>query len=211
MDEELHLNLDDEWANSLTHGIGLALSMVGFIFLITIPLINGHLWKILPFSIYGISLVSLYTASTLYHSFRTLSLKRLFRLLDHCAIYLLIAGSYTPFTLVAMQGTWGWALFGVIWSLALIGIIFKIFFVGRFKLISTGIYLVMGWMILVALEPLLNSISYDAFLWIIAGGLFYTVGVIFFLLDHIRFYHAIWHLFVMGGSLCHYLAILFHI
>jgi hemolysin III len=131
--------------------------------------------------------------------------------LDHCAIYLLIAGSYTPFTLLLLKESWGWALFNIVWVLAGVGILFKIFFTHRFKILSTLIYLMMGWMVVVAAEPLMSRLPYEGLCWLIMGGLFYTIGVIFFVLDSRRFFHAIWHLFVMGGSVCHYFAILFYL
>lgn len=203
--------LGDEWANSLTHGIGLLLSVIGLVMLVMIPLQEGDHWKLMNFAVYGGSLVLLYTASTLYHAARRPFLKKLFRTLDHCAIYLLIAGSYTPFTLLLLKESWGWALFNIVWSLAGIGIIFKIFFTYRFKILSTLIYLVMGWMVVVAAEPLMSRLPYEGLFWLIMGGLCYTIGVIFFALDSRRFFHAIWHLFVMGGSACHYFAILFYL
>ncbi|CUI16369.1 Hemolysin III [Candidatus Protochlamydia naegleriophila] len=205
------LRLNDEWANSLTHGIGFILSLIGFFFLIAVPLENGDYWKLLNFTIYGSSLVLLYLASTLYHFFKKPHLKKLFRKVDHCAIYLLIAGSYTPFTMIPLHGFWGWLLFGLVWGMACLGVIFKAFFIHRFKKISTWIYLGMGWLVIIAIEPLINSVSQEGLYWLFAGGLSYSCGVIFYALDKKRFFHAIWHLFVMGGSLCHYLAIMFHL
>lgn len=201
----------DEWANTVTHGIGFILSIIGLFFLVRIPYVEGNYWKLFAFTVYGTSLIALYLTSTLYHSTDNIHLKNLFRLLDHCAIYLLIAGSYTPFTLITLQGIWGWALFGSIWTLALTGIVFKIFFIHRFEYLSTAIYLIMGWLVVIAIEPLVNSLSTDGIYWVVAGGLSYTAGVVFFLLDKRPFFHAIWHLFVMGGSTCHYLAIYLHV
>jgi hemolysin III len=205
------LLLGDEWANSLTHGIGLVLSLIGLILLILTPFQEGNHWKLLNFAVYGVSLVLLYAASTLYHAVRRPALKRLLRTVDHCAIYLLIAGSYTPFTMLLLQGVWGWTLFGIIWSLAFLGIIFKIFFIHRFQILSTSIYLLMGWLVVIAAEPFIDRFHYAGLCWVVAGGLCYTFGVIFYAFDKRRFYHAIWHLFVLSGSICHYFAILFYL
>ena len=210
-------NLEEKWhkrnelANSLTHGLGCLLSIIGFFFLLQIPLAEGNSWKLLAFGVYGLSLITLYSASTLYHSFQNKRLKHIFHVMDHCAIYLLIAGSYTPFTLIPLHGFWGWTLFGIIWTLATIGIIFKILFIHRFRILSTIIYMVMGWLVLIAAEPLSANLSIQGIYWLITGGISYTIGVFFFVLDRIPFFHAIWHLFVIGGSVCHYFAICFHI
>lgn len=203
--------LGDEWANCLTHGFGLLLSFIGLFILLITPMQNGDHLKMICLGVYGLSLILLYAASTLYHTVRSPRIKGIFRTIDHCAIYLLIAGSYTPFTLLILGGVWGWTLFAIVWGLALIGITFKIFFSHRFKLLSTSIYLLMGWLVVIATEPLLNSLHVAGLYWLFAGGLFYTAGVIFYVLDKRRFFHAIWHLFVLGGSLCHYLAILFYV
>lgn len=205
------LLLGDEWANSLTHGIGLLLSVIGMFILIMTPMQEGDHWKLINFGVYGLSLVLLYGSSTLYHFSRSPELKKLFRLLDHCAIYLLIAGTYTPFTMLLLEGGWGMTLFSIVWSLAAIGILFKIYFKTRFKFISTSIYLFMGWMVVIAAEPLMARFHYAGLMWIVAGGLFYTCGVIFYVMDKRKFFHAIWHLFVMCGSVCHYLAVFFYL
>ena len=205
------LILGDEWANYLTHGLGILLSFIGCFFLILPSLESDNPLKPVCFVIYGLSLVLLYSASTIYHALKHPKLKKIFRTIDHCAIYLLIAGSYTPFTMIPLKGAWGWFLFGTIWGLAALGITFKIFFIHRFKIFSTLVYIAMGWLVLVAIEPLMNSYPYEGILWLVSGGLFYTLGVIFFAMDKNKFYHAIWHLFVMGGSMCHYFAILFYI
>ena len=205
------LLLGDEWANCLTHSIGLLFSFIGFIFLIKIPFQEENTWKLFNFAIYGLSLILLYAASTCYHSLHHPNLKRIFRTVDHCAIYVLIAGSYTPFTMLLLQDTWGWVLFGIVWSLAGLGILLKIGFRHRFKVFSTTLYLLMGWLIVIAADPLIERLHPTGLYWLLAGGMSYTVGVIFFALDKRRFYHAIWHLFVLGGSACHYLAILFYL
>lgn len=203
--------LGDEWANSLTHGIGLILSFIGFIILIATPFQENDHWRLMNFAVYGASLIVLYAASTCYHAIRHPKLKKLFRTIDHCAIYLLIAGSYTPFTMLLLGGTWGWTLFSIVWSLAGLGIFFKIFFRHRFAILSTILYLFMGWLVVIAVEPLIERFHIAGLCWLLAGGLCYTIGVIFYALDKRRFHHAIWHLFVLGGSTCHYLAILFYL
>lgn len=201
--------LQDEWLNSLTHGIGLILSLIGLGCLVYYS-IEEHSLKLLTYSIFGFSLVLLYGASTFYHSCTHLELKKWLRIVDHCAIYILIAGSYTPFTLISLKGAWGHFLFFSIWSLAIMGILYKIFFFGKFEKFSLFLYLLMGWLVVIAIEPLMANLSTEGLYWTFGGGLFYTSGVIFFVLDARRFCHAIWHVFVMGGSFCHYCAIFFH-
>lgn len=199
-------------ANIITHGIGLFLSMVGFVILLVTAYSLNDPWRLLCCSVYGASLVVLYAASTFYHSFRSPYIKRLFRIIDHCAIYLLIAGSYTPFTLISLGHTpWGWNLFCIVWSLAGLGILFKIYFVDRFVIVSTLIYMLMGWLVVFAIEPLILAIPTAGLFWLFGGGLLYSLGVIFFILERPRFHHAIWHLFVLGGSVCHYLAIFMYV
>ena len=205
------LLLGDEWANALTHGIGLFLSFIGLFFLVYLPLQEAHFWRLLSFGVYGGSLVLLYAASTCYHFSRHPKLKKAFRTFDHCAIYLLIAGSYTPFTLLVLDGVWGWAMFGAVWGLAIIGMILKIFYTHRFRIASTTLYLLMGWMIVIAAEPLAQNFHSVGIAWLVAGGLSYTLGVVFFVMDGRRFFHAIWHLFVMGGSACHFWAIFYYL
>ena len=205
------LLLGDEWANSLTHGFGLFLSFIGMFLLLLTPIHEGNHLKIIIFGVYGLTLILLYAASTIYHFVESPRLKQIFRTVDHCAIYLLIAGSYTPFTILLLQGTWGWSLFTTIWILAFLGIIFTVFFRHRFKILSTTIYLIMGWMVLFAAGPLMDSLHHNGFYWLIGGGFCYTAGVLFYVMDKRRFYHAIWHLFVLLGSICHFLAIFFYV
>ena len=205
------LLLGDEWANSLTHGIGLILSLIGLFLLIETPFQEKDIWKLMNFFIYGGSLILLYASSTFYHIVRRPKLKKIMRTVDHCAIYLLIAGSYTPFTILVLGGVWGWTLFSIVWSLAVSGIILKIFFKHRFKILSTCLYLFMGWLVVIAIQPLRENFPPEGLIWLLAGGISYTIGVIFYVLDKRRFYHAIWHLFVLGGSVCHYLAVLFYL
>ncbi|MCS6903336.1 MAG: hemolysin III family protein [Candidatus Bipolaricaulota bacterium] len=198
----------EEIANSITHGIGTVLSVIGGIALIVFAALYGDVWRIVSFSIYSVTLVVLYLASTLYHSVRDLRLKRIFKILDHACIYLLIAGTYTPFLLVSLRGPWGWTLLGVIWGLALVGIIFKTFSAQRFRRFVVLGYLLMGWLCVIAGRELLLRVPAEGLFWLALGGLLYTVGVPFYAWRKLPYGHAIWHLFVLGGSLCHYLAVL---
>lgn len=202
--------LTEEWLNSLTHGLGLVLSVPGLVVLVTVAAMHGHPGYFWSCWIFGSALVLMYAASFLYHSFRAPSLRRILRIVDHVAIYLLIAGTYTPFLLVSIGGRRGIALLFVIWGIALAGAVFKIFFTGRFTRFSTGLYLAMGWLVVVAVKPLLASVPLQGVLWLVAGGLCYTGGVVFFAWERLPYNHAIWHLFVLGGSLCHYMAVLFY-
>lgn len=202
-------NQIEEWLNSITHGLGAILSIVGTIALISAATQLGDIWKVVSFSIFGASLILLYMASTLYHGARQPRLKKAFKTLDHCAIFLLIAGTYTPFLLVNMRGTIGWTLFAVIWSLAFTGVILKVIFKNRFKLVRVGIYLLMGWLIVFASSDLMAHLNETALTLTIAGGIVYTAGVAFYLADRTPYMHAIWHLFVIGGSACHFSAIYF--
>lgn len=199
----------EELLHSISHGIGAALSLAGGTVLIVLASLTAHVdpWKIAGIGLYGISLVLLYSASTLYHSVRHPRLKRLFQLLDHCAIYLLIAGTYTPFLLVNLRGPTGWTLFAVVWTLALAGIAFKLLWPHRFTVLRVGIYLLMGWLILFAGGELTEKLPTAGLLLLIAGGLSYTLGVIFFAISAIPYNHVIWHLCVLGGSIFHYFAV----
>ncbi len=201
----------EEAANSITHGAGIALSIAGASVLIVLASIYGGASHIVSCVIFGITLVLLYTASTLYHSFQSPRLKRMLKTLDHSCIYLLIAGTYTPFTLVSLRGAWGWVLFGIVWTMALLGIFFKIFYVYRFKILSTIIYILMGWIIIIAGETVLQRIPTGGLLLLVLGGLAYTGGVVFYLCKRIPYHHAIWHLFVLAGSVFHYFAIMFSV
>jgi hemolysin III len=206
-----HLNPIEELANGITHGIGLALSIVGLVVLIALSILRGNAWHIAGCTTFGVTLVLLYTASTLYHTFHTPRLSRVLKVLDHTAIYLLIAGTYTPFTLVNLRGFWGWTLFSLVWSLALFGIAWKLIHVERFPIVSTVVYVAMGWIALIAVKPLLAAIPMWGVAWLLAGGLFYTVGVAFYATKRIPYNHAIWHVFVMAGSICHYFAVMFYV
>lgn len=195
--------------NSITHGIGVLLSVAALVLLIVFgSLRDADAWKIVSFSIYGASLIILYMASTLFHAFREGKTKNFFQVFDHSSIYVLIAGTYTPFCLVSLRGPWGWTLFGVIWGCAILGVLFKIFFyTDKLRFISTALYVAMGWMIIIALGPLIRNVPAGGLYWLLAGALSYSCGVIFYLWRKFRWNHVIWHLFVLGGSISHFFAI----
>lgn len=201
-------SLKEEIANSITHGIGAGLSVAGLTLLVVLAAIYGDVWRIVSFSIFGSTLVILYLASTLYHSFQNPRVKRVLRVLDHASIYLLIAGSYTPFLLVSMRGVWGWTMFGVVWGLALMGVTFKVFFIGRYEVLATAAYVLMGWLCVIAFKEMLVRVPPGGVTFLIIGGVVYTVGVIFYAWHKLPYNHAIWHLFVLGGSICHFFAVI---
>jgi hemolysin III len=197
--------------NSITHLVGSALAVLGSVVLIVLASSQGDPWKIVSFSVYGVMLMALYIFSTLYHSLRGRA-KDVLRKFDHCSIYLLIAGSYTPFALVTLRGAWGWSLFGVIWGLALLGILQELWLAKGARVLSLIIYVLMGWLALVALAPLWQALTPAGFAWLAAGGAFYTLGIVFYATDHrLRHGHGIWHLFVLAGSICHFFAILLYV
>lgn len=200
-----------ERLNGVTHLLGTALAAAGAAVLVVLASRQGDPWKIVSFSIYGAMLFLLYTVSTLYHSTRG-KIKDVFRKLDHCSIYLLIAGTYTPFTLVTLRGAWGWSLFGVIWGLAALGITQETWLGKGPRIISLIIYILMGWLSVIAMKPLIVALTPAGFAWLAAGGLLYTGGIIFYALDDkLRHGHGIWHVFVLAGSVSHYLAILLYV
>ena len=200
-----------ERLNGSTHLIGAVLAATGATVLVIVAARQGDPWKIVSFSIYGTLLFALYTLSTLYHSTRGKA-KDVLRKLDHCSIYLLIAGTYTPFTLVTLRGAWGWSLFGVIWGLAALGIVQEAWLGKGARVLSVVIYVLMGWLSVIAIQPLIAALTPAGFAWLAAGGLFYTGGIIFYALDEkLRHGHGIWHLFVLAGSASHYLAILLYV
>lgn len=201
----------EELVNSATHGLGLALSIVGFAVLLVLAAMHGGAWRISSCAIYGSTLVCLYTASTLYHGIPSKRLKRALKVFDHSAIYFLIAGTYTPFLLVNLRGGWGWSLLGIIWGLAVAGVAFKFWFVNHFRILSTAIYLGMGWLALIAAKPILQHVPLGGIELLIAGGLLYTIGVVFFATRRVPYHHAIWHGFVLAGSICHYFAVLYSV
>ena len=205
MHTEHHLRA--EFYNAVTHGLGAFLSVVGGIVLTTLAVLYGNGWQITSAVIFSLSLIGLYGASTLYHSTHDPVAKKRYKILDHCMIYVLIAGSYTPFTLIALRDDGGWWLFGISWSIALAGIIFKLFFTGRFEVLSTLMYLAMGWMVMFAIGPMMRNVGTAELVWLGIGGLFYSFGTIFYLMDRIKHNHAIWHAFVLAGSASHFAAI----
>lgn len=197
--------------NSITHLVGAVLALAGLVILVVFASLQGDPWKIISFSIYGTSLFLLYSLSTLYHSLRGRA-KNIFMTLDHVAIYLLIAGSYTPFTLVTLRGGWGWSLFGAIWGLAIIGIIIDSRHKQGRRGIQMLIYLFMGWLIVIAIYPMVNALPTGALVLLVLGGVFYTSGIIFYVLDNkMKHAHGIWHLFVLAGSISHFLTMLLYV
>lgn len=201
----------EELANSLTHGLGAGLSVAGLVLLIVRSAQHGNTWHVVSTAIFGASLLLLYTASTLYHSLRGERLKQVLQKFDHAAIFLLIAGTYTPFVLVTLRGPWGWSLFGVVWGLAVAGVTLKFWLAGRFRLASTIIYLAMGWLVMVAIKPLVAALPAGGLQLLIAGGLCYTGGAAFYLWKRLPYHHAIWHVFVLAGSACHWAAVFFYV
>ena len=196
----------DELWNATTHAAGVLAAALGGALILVLVSLRGDARLIVGASIFVATLILLYSASTLYHLASVARTKQRLKVLDHAAIYLLIAGSYTPFTLAGLRGAWGWSLFGVIWGLAVAGVVFKLFFTGRFRLLSTGIYIAMGWLVLIAIVPLVRALDAGTLAWLVAGGITYTAGTLFY---HSRrlYAHAIWHLFVLGGSVCHAIAV----
>ena len=201
----------EEAANSVTHGAGLVLSILGTSLLLATTALNGTLLHLIGCGVFGTTLVLMYAASTLYHGITAPHLKRIFRVLDHVAIYLFIAGSYTPFLLIHFGDSFGWALLVVIWSIALVGAVFKLFFTGRFARLSVALYIGMGWLIVLSADRLLEAVPPGCLAWLTAGGLLYTGGVVFFAWKRLPYNHAIWHLFVLAGSICHYIAVVRYI
>lgn len=200
----------EEAANVATHAAGLLASVVGVVVLVYLGVARGEVLHAASAGVYGLTLVALYAASTLYHAFRRPEVKRVLRVLDHCAIYLLIAGTYTPFVLVGLGGGWGWALFGVVWAMAAAGIVFKVFATGRFAVVSTAAYVAMGWLGVVAIGPLFRALPASALIWLLAGGVSYTAGT-FFYHRKMPYSHALWHVFVLLGSVCHFVAIALYV
>ena len=203
-----YYTLGVEIANSITHGIGAILSVPGLIILVLFATWYGGMWEIISFSIYGTTLLLLYLASTLYHSFQRPRLKHILRIIDHSSIYLLIAGTYTPFLLVAIRGTLGWTMLVLVWGLAVLGIAFKALFIHRFQVLSTLAYVGMGWLCVIAWNEMVTNLPPQSLTLLAAGGASYTIGVIFYAWHKMPYNHAVWHLFVLGGSACHYFAIL---
>jgi len=201
----------EEIANSITHGIGLALSIAGLVFLVLYSSEYGTVWHVVGCSIYGGSLVALYGVSTLYHGLPHEPSKEILRVVDHVCIYLLIAGSYTPFTLTVLRVPWGWTLLGIVWALAIWGIVSKIVYADMIGAGSALPYLAMGWLGIIAAKPIADVLPLGGILWLVAGGLLYTIGVVFYTRDDRPFFHAVWHVFVLAASVCHYIAVMFYV
>ena len=201
----------EEKINVASHAVGLVLSLIGSVFLVTHASAHGNIWHVASFAIFGASLVALYATSTIYHSARIPESRLRLRVVDHAMIYVLIAGTYTPIALITMGGATGWALFGVSWSMAFAGIIVKLFFTGRFHLLSTLMYVFMGWIVVFAIDPLINNLPHDGLIWLVSGGIAYTVGAILYAIKSIKFNHAIFHMFVLLGSACHFITVYFYV
>jgi hemolysin III len=201
----------EEKINIISHAIGFILSIVAFALLVTHANLHGDVWHIVSFSIFGASLIILYAASTFYHSAKKSELRNSLKIIDHASIYVLIAGTYTPFTLVTLNGTIGWVIFCISWGLALTGIILKLFFTGKYNLISTIIYVLMGWVIVFAIKPLINNLPLEGLLWLLAGGISYTIGATLYSIKKIKFNHGIFHMFVLIGSFCHFISVFFYV
>ncbi len=201
----------EEFVNVLSHGIGFLLSVAALSLMVVFASLDGDAWHIVGVSIFGASLVVLYLASTLFHWSVKPTLRKYLNVFDHSAIYVLIAGTYTPFLLVTLNGPWGWSLFGVIWGLAVAGVIFKMFFTGKFDKLSLLIYVLMGWLILIAIVPLVQNLSLLGLMWLFIGGISYSIGAVFYLLNRLPFNHAIFHFWVLGGSICHFFAVFWYV
>ncbi len=201
----------EEKFNILSHAIGFILSIVAFVLLVVHADLHGDVWQIVSCGIFGASLIILYAASTFYHGAKRPELRNRLKIIDHASIYVLIAGTYTPFTLITLSGTIGWVIFGTSWGLALTGIILKLFFTGKYNLISTIMYILMGWIIVIAIKPLINNLPLEGFLWLLAGGISYTIGAILYSIKKIKFNHAIFHMFVLVGSSCHFISVFFYV
>ncbi len=198
----------EEIANAVTHGIGALLAIASLVLLVVFSAINGSAWHVTGFTIFGATLTILYTMSTLYHSLTGSRIKKLFRKFDHMSIFLLIAGTYTPFCLTVLRGWLGWVLFGIVWACAVGGIVLKAFHTGKHEFLSTILYIVMGWMVIFFIKPVYLYMSGIGFAFLMGGGVLYTLGAFFFVRDKIPYYHSIWHLFVLGGSILHFFAVL---
>ncbi len=201
----------EERINIYSHIFGLILSTIGLVFLIIRASLYGNAWHIVSFTIFGVSLIILYSASAIYHSAKNPVIRNRLRIFDHASIYVLIAGTYTPFALVTLNGVVGWVIFGITWGMAITGIILKLFFTGRFDLISTAMYIFMGWIIVFAINPLIDNLPAAGLEWLVAGGLSYTFGAILYSIKAIPFNHALFHILVLAGSICHFIAVCYYV
>lgn len=201
----------EEKINVITHAIGLVLSILALVLLVVYASLYGDAWHIISFSIYGASLILLYAASTFYHYVQNPKLRYKLNIFDHAAIYVLIAGTYTPFTLVVLNGWIGWTIFGISWGLAIIGVILKLFYIGKYDKISTAAYVFMGWLIIFALEPLISNFPFEGLIWLLSGGIAYTIGAVLYSIRKLKYNHAIFHIFVLLGSFSHFIAVFYYI
>lgn len=201
----------EEKLNIYSHALGAILGAIGLILLLIKGIVNKNALEIASYFIYSLSMIVLFTASTLYHSAKDPEKRLKLKVFDHAAIYFLIAGSYTPFTLIGLRGIWGWSIFGVAWAVGIFGIIMKLFFTGRFNLLSTISYVVMGWIVIIAIKPLINNLTPEALFWLAAGGAFYTLGAVLYSIKKIPFNHAIFHLFVIAGAASHFIAVMWYL
>jgi hemolysin III len=206
--QDKQMSTGEEIANATTHGIGALLAIAALVVLVVLAAMQGTVWHVVSFSVFGTTLVLLYFASTLYHSFTPGRTKHLFHKFDHISIYLLIAGTYTPFCLTALRGWIGWTVLGIVWTCAVLGTVVKAISVGNKVRLSTILYVMMGWVILIAIKPLYEAMTTTGFLFLVGGGVSYTLGTIFFLRDQVKYNHSVWHLFVLGGSVLHFFAVL---
>ena len=209
--ETVGYSVKEEIAHSAIHGLGILLSIVGLAALVLVARRTGDPSHVLACSVYGATLILLYLASTLYHGLTFPRAKRMLRVLDHSAIYLLIAGTYTPFTLISLRGRWGWTLFGLVWGMAVLGIALKVAAIERFRWLSIVLYLVMGWLVLIAIEPLMLAVAPGGVRLLLLGGVAYTLGIIFYLWRRLPYHHAVWHVLVLAGSVFHFFAVLLYV
>lgn len=201
----------EEKINVISHGIGIVLSLIAFILLMVKSTFDGNYTHIISYIIYGISLIILYSASTIYHNSKTEKIRKKLNVFDHAAIYILIAGTYTPYALITLSGKIGWIIFIVIWCIAIIGVGLKLFFIGRFKVLSTVMYVLMGWLMIFAIKPMINNLSTEGLIWLLIGGISYTIGALLYSIKKIKFNHAIFHIFVLIGSITHFISIYFYV
>jgi hemolysin III len=203
------LTIKEEIFNSITHGIGTILSIGALVILVILAVMKGDAWHVVSYTIYGSTLILLYLSSTLYHSFTNEKIKNLFARFDHAAIFLLIAGTYTPFLLTVLRGTLGWTLFGIIWGVAIAGVVIRSIYLTRFRKLMVALYLAMGWMFVVAVGPMIKNLPQTSIIFLFLGGIFYSIGVVFYMWRNLKYGHGIWHLFVLAGSIMHFFAVVY--
>ena len=201
----------EEKINVISHGIGVIMSIVAFILLIIKGIDDDKAINLVSYIIYGLSLIILYTASTIYHNSKTEIVRNRLNVFDHASIFVLIAGTYTPYSLITLEGTTGWLVFGIIWSFAITGVILKLFFIGKYKVLSTVMYVLMGWLMVFAIKPMINNLSTEGLIWLLAGGISYTIGAVLYSVEKIKFNHAIFHIFVLIGSICHFISVYIYV